>query len=392
MKLEDVAESISAGGTPRRDVKEYWEKGDIPWLKISDLKSTYIEESEEKITKEGLQNSSAKLFSEGTVLFSIFATLGATAILSRASATNQAIAGIVPKKEIIDTKFLYYLLKAERSNIIAKKTHATQDNINLTILRKHEVSVPPLNTQVKIASILEKADTLKEWRKQADRLTQTYIEYIFIEKVDRQKFESFSIGELLTSHRLLMHKDGNHGSLYPRANDFGEYGVPFITAKNIDGNGEINDSQILRLCFQKAEKLKIGWIEKGDVLLSHNATVGRVGLYRGQFERALIGTSLTAFRPDPNFITGEYLFSVLSSKQFQRQLAKIMKQTTRNQVPITAQRKLTIPVPPINVQRAFTEVLTSLKQTRIFQQKSRKLIDQISDSLSKKLFNGDMNC
>jgi len=171
VKLKDIAESISAGGTPRRNVKEYWGNGHIPWLKISDLKSVYISKSGEKITQKGLENSSAKLFPKGAVLFSIFATLGAVGIVEKASTTNQAIAGIVPNNNLIDTKYLYYSLKAERKNIIAKKTHATQDNINLTILRNHEIFIPPLETQKKIVSALEKAEQLKQWRNESDKLT-----------------------------------------------------------------------------------------------------------------------------------------------------------------------------------------------------------------------------
>jgi len=56
-KLSDIA-NISAGGTPRRNIQEYWKNGDIPWLKISDLKETYIKKSKEYITKSGLDNSS----------------------------------------------------------------------------------------------------------------------------------------------------------------------------------------------------------------------------------------------------------------------------------------------------------------------------------------------
>ena len=91
MKLIEVSESIFAGGTPRRDKPEYWNNGHIPWLKISDMKDPYISETDEKITEEGLKNSSAKLFPKGTLVYSIFATLGAIGILNIKATTNQAI-------------------------------------------------------------------------------------------------------------------------------------------------------------------------------------------------------------------------------------------------------------------------------------------------------------
>src|SRR3989344_5516941 len=94
-RLEDVSLSISAGGTPRRNIKEYWENGTLPWLKISDIKSIYITSSEEKITEKGFKESSAKLFPKGAVVYSIFATLGAIGILEIEATTNQALAGII---------------------------------------------------------------------------------------------------------------------------------------------------------------------------------------------------------------------------------------------------------------------------------------------------------
>ncbi len=79
-KLGDITE-ISSGGTPSRSKKEYWENGTIPWVKIKDIKEKFISTTEEFITEDGLKNSSAKLFKKGTLLYSIFATLGEVAIL-----------------------------------------------------------------------------------------------------------------------------------------------------------------------------------------------------------------------------------------------------------------------------------------------------------------------
>ena len=81
VELREITESISAGGTPRRDKKEYWENGTIPWVKISDMKEKYISKTEEKITDKGLKNSSANLFPKGTLIYSIFASLGTIGIL-----------------------------------------------------------------------------------------------------------------------------------------------------------------------------------------------------------------------------------------------------------------------------------------------------------------------
>ena len=78
-------------------------------MKISDLSGKYVETTEERITQLGLDNSSAKIFKKGTILYTIFATIGEVAILNIDAATNQAIAGITCK-EPYNLDYMYYVL------------------------------------------------------------------------------------------------------------------------------------------------------------------------------------------------------------------------------------------------------------------------------------------
>jgi hypothetical protein len=112
--LGEICEIIS-GGTPSRARAEFWKDGDIPWIKIGNVKGKYINKSDEYITKLGLENSAAKILPIGTILYSIFATLGETGILSIEACTNQAIAGIIIKDKIqVSTEYLYYFLKSKK--------------------------------------------------------------------------------------------------------------------------------------------------------------------------------------------------------------------------------------------------------------------------------------
>jgi type I restriction enzyme S subunit len=138
-QLGDIA-TIQSGGTPSRSVREYWD-GDIPWIKISDLTSTYVTASEERITTPGLQNSSAKVFPKGTILLTIFATIGKVAILDIAAATNQAIAGITPRSNSYG-KFLYYALVHYSNDLLVQGKGVAQKNINCrfcSMLTHHSV-------------------------------------------------------------------------------------------------------------------------------------------------------------------------------------------------------------------------------------------------------------
>ncbi|MCI7362910.1 MAG: restriction endonuclease subunit S [Campylobacter sp.] len=158
VKLGDICE-ISSGGTPSRNEAEFWENGTIPWLKIADIKDDYVNSSSEFITQKGLENSSAKIFKKGTLLFTIFATLGEVAILNIDASTNQAIVGLTPKKDNYITKFIFFALKNIKNSVNLIGRGATQKNINQTILKNLYIPLPPLDEQERI---VKKIDELFE--------------------------------------------------------------------------------------------------------------------------------------------------------------------------------------------------------------------------------------
>lgn len=167
-QLGDIA-TIQSGGTPSRSVREYWD-GDIPWIKISDLTSTYVTASEERITTPGLENSSAKVFPKGTILLTIFATIGKVAILDIAAATNQAIAGITPRSNSYG-KFLYYALVHYSNDLLVQGKGVAQKNINLSILKKLHLPLPTISEQKLIAAKLDKLfDHLNRIRERLDKI------------------------------------------------------------------------------------------------------------------------------------------------------------------------------------------------------------------------------
>ena len=143
-RLGEICDVVS-GGTPSRATAEFWDGGTIPWIKIGNIQRKYVDEADEYITQAGLEGSSAKMLSAGTILFTIFATLGEVGILTIEACTNQAIAGITIKNQSdILTDYLYYFLKSQKSCIAALGRGVAQNNINLSILRNFEVPIPDL--------------------------------------------------------------------------------------------------------------------------------------------------------------------------------------------------------------------------------------------------------
>jgi type I restriction enzyme S subunit len=155
-KLGDLAEMYS-GGTPLTTNDSFY-NGDIPWVVIADMTKSgkYIYKTEKTITETGLQNSSAKLFKKGVILFAMYASIGKCTIAQMDTACNQAILGVSTK--LIDTEFLYYYLSYNESKFIRMGQTGTQSNLNKEIVQELKIPFPQRNEQIEIAGFLSSID------------------------------------------------------------------------------------------------------------------------------------------------------------------------------------------------------------------------------------------
>ena len=97
-----------AGGTPLKSQKDYYEGGEIPWLRSGEVCKKYISETELYITQKGMENSSAKFYPENTVVVAMYgATAAQVGILKIKATSNQAVCGIIPHKDFIP-EYVYY--------------------------------------------------------------------------------------------------------------------------------------------------------------------------------------------------------------------------------------------------------------------------------------------
>ena len=159
IKLGEIGEIVS-GGTPKTSIKKYW-NGNISWLTPKDFSNKnckYWSKGERNITKEGLENSSAKLLPRGTVLFTSRAPIGYIGISKTDLCTNQGFKNIIVNEEN-SNEFIYYLLKFITPQIINIAGGSTFKEISATVLRDFEVYIPKSKKyQEKIAKILSDID------------------------------------------------------------------------------------------------------------------------------------------------------------------------------------------------------------------------------------------
>ena len=153
--IKNIA-SIGSGGTPsRKNIKYY--NGNIAWVKTGEIYWNKITKTEEYITLEALENSSARIYPVGTVLVAMYGqglTRGRAAILGIESATNQAVCALQPLDNI-NNKFLYYFFMANYHNFRTKAFGTNQSNYSATVIGKLNINIPTIKEQKEIVRILD---------------------------------------------------------------------------------------------------------------------------------------------------------------------------------------------------------------------------------------------
>lgn len=139
--IEEFCSKITSGGTPNRNNEEYY-NGNINWLKSGEVHNNVTVTTEEKITKTGLENSSAKIFPKNTVLMAMYgATAGEVGYLNIESTTNQAICGMMCNN-IEHAAFLYFYLIKNQDSIKRLSNGGAQENLSQDIIKKSNIIIP----------------------------------------------------------------------------------------------------------------------------------------------------------------------------------------------------------------------------------------------------------
>lgn len=158
VRLGDVAK-MGSGGTPKSTNESYF-GGDILWVSIADMTANgkYIYSTLKNLSKEGLENSSAKIYPKDTILYAMYASIGECSIAGVPMTSSQAILGIIPNKEKLNSLFLYFHLCSIKEIIKLQGQQGTQSNLNAGIVKDFKLKLPDIKEQQAIADILTTTD------------------------------------------------------------------------------------------------------------------------------------------------------------------------------------------------------------------------------------------
>ena len=171
VKLKELG-TIVGGGTPSTIVEEYY-NGDISWITPKDLSgcnSKYISKGERSITQLGLDKSNAVLLPPKTILISSRAPIGYVAISTKELSTNQGFKSVIPNKNVVNTEYLYYLLRLNSDRLKNIGTGTTFKEVSKKVVEDFEMRIiEDVNEQEKIANLLSALDNKIELNNQMNK-------------------------------------------------------------------------------------------------------------------------------------------------------------------------------------------------------------------------------
>ena len=330
VKLGDICAWVASGGTPLTSKADYYSPKEIPWLKTQEVNYCRIYETNNQISKKGLENSSAKLIPANAVIVAMYGqgdTAGRVAINKIPLCTNQACCNLVIDENKADYEFVYYNLCTLYDKLVSLKNGGAQPNLNAGLIKNLEISLPPLSTQKRIADILSVYDNLIENNQKQIKLLEEAAQRLYKQWFIDLRFPGHETTPIVDGLPKGWRKEklGNvieyiRGTSYTSSELSDSDGVLMVNLKNINAFGGYKRNAEKRFTGKYKEN---GFLEPGDLVMGctdmtkERRLVGHVALIPNLKECAIFTMDLLKILPktiSKTFLYAQCRFGGLSYK------------------------------------------------------------------------------
>jgi type I restriction enzyme M protein len=342
--------SIESGGTPDSKNKAYWD-GDIYWATLVDLPQndyiTIINDTQRKITQDGLKNSSAKIISPNSVIVSTRATIGRIGINKISMCTNQGFKNVIIKDESkVSYAFLAFMIKQLVPQMELLASGGTFKEISKTNFCSLEIPLPPIEIQREIVAEIEGYQKIIDG---ARKVVDNWKPHIDIDP-DWSMVKLGDMCDFMTG-----------GTPFSSIKEYYENGViPWIVSGDIH-KGEIFDCKG-RISEKGMNNSNTKFLPVNSVLIALNGqgkTRGTVALLR--IDNATCNQSIVSMKPKTNVLLAEYLYYLL--KAMYQQIRDLTGDNQRSGLNIPILKGIQVPLPPIEVQQKIVAEIEAEQKT-----------------------------
>lgn len=298
---------------------------------------------------------------------------------------NQHIFKIEHNSQIIDKKYLKYVLRHSIERMLQFTHGSTMKHIVREDFLRHKIPLPPLDDQERVVKVLDQADVLLQERRQAIGLLDDYLKSVFLEMFGDplRNPNGFKIGAIAD-----LVSEVKYGTS-AKASDDGH--IPYLRMNNITYSGELDLSDLKHIDLRDDEKEKY-LARKGDLLFNRTNSkelVGKSTVYDLDEPMAIAGYLIrvrTNSKALPEYISG-YLNSDHGKKTLRHMCKSIVGMANINAREL---QNIKIVMPPIGLQEQFR---ATLERTKCLKQKMLAQSDQLENqfqALMQKAFKGDI--
>ena len=383
VSIGEICSSVKSGGTPLSTVKEYYENGQIPWLKTKEIKNGRIYGAENYISELGLLNSSASLIPPNSISVAMYGdggTAGRVGLTKVPLTTNQACCNLTIDERRADYEFIFYNLLGSYDDLVAMKTGSGQQNLSSTLIKNFKLNLPPLPEQRAVAGVLssldEKIDLLHRQNSTLEALAETLFRQWFVEEA-KEEWENSSLADIISV------KGGTTPST--TAAEFWDGSINWTTPKDLSNHTSVFLFDTERKITQKGlAKIGSGLLPIGTVLLSSRAPIGYLAITNIPLA---INQGYIAILCDKK--VSNY-FMYLWCKTNLEEIKSNGNGSVFQEISKSVFKELKITVPPKDVLTSFDKVIhPSFEKIRNNQIQIRTL-SNLRDTLLPKLMSGEV--
>ena len=186
--LGELSIRVSSGLTPLKSNKKFWENPSIPWLKTDQLGEKYIFDTNTKISKEALEQTSLRIYPENTISIAMYGegkTRGNLSIIKAPMTTNQACCNIEIDPKLADVEYVYYYLKTQY-DALRKLSSGVRKNLNSNDIKNYKIYIPEsVRFQRSIVKILTSLDNKisvnNQINQELEAMAKTLYDYWFVQ-------------------------------------------------------------------------------------------------------------------------------------------------------------------------------------------------------------------
>lgn len=372
-KLGEVATFINGDrGKNYPSAKDFVESG-VPFINAGHLNNGIISYDKMNYITINKYNSlgSGKII-KNDILFCLRGSLGKYAIVAEDSMGAIASSLVIIRPfQNADNRFIaHFLSSAKIKEYIAKNNNgSSQPNLSAKSVASFIIPLPPLSTQLAIVSELDKINELirlkKEQLKDFDNLAQSLFYEMFGDPVENEK------GWEVHLLKALCTKIGSGATPKGGSESYKEEGTSLIRSLNIHNN-EFKFKDLAYIDDDQADSLNNVIVQGNDVLLNiTGASVARCCIVPTEVLPARVNQHVCILRHG-NLIDAKYLNRLLTNDNYQQLLQRLAKSkaATREALPKSIVDKLSIPLPPLSLQRLFAQRIEQIEREKSEVQKS----------------------